>query len=77
MQDLICIDAWRDLGTCRSIGMAAGPIPFTAAIAWANHHDLDREATELLWQVVRFLDGERAEREAAERRLQNMRGPTP
>lgn len=26
----VCLRAWADLSTCRGIGMAAGPIPWTA-----------------------------------------------
>ena len=67
-----CIEAWHDLGTCRAVGMAIGSIPWTAIVAWADFHELDREATMLLIRVIRHLDCERSEREAAKRRLAGM-----
>lgn len=64
-----CIRAWHDLGTCRSIGMAAGPIPWTAIVQWCDFFDLDREQTIVLTDVIRHLDNERAAAEAARQRL--------
>lgn len=62
----IVLAAWRDLGTCRPIGMAgAGPIPWTAIVTWADRQALDHDATELLVSVLRRLDADRAEREAS------------
>jgi hypothetical protein len=45
--------------------MAVGPIPWTAMIAWARFHGLDREATGVLVAVIRRLDNDRAERDAS------------
>ena len=70
----MCIHAWSDLGTCRAIGMALGPIPWTAIVAWCEFHELDREASVTLVQVIRQLDHERAEAEAARQRLTTARG---
>jgi hypothetical protein len=63
----LCLRAWADLSTCRSIGMATGPIPWTSIIEWADFHELDREAAQILAHVIRQLDIERAEAAAAER----------
>lgn len=59
----LCLTAWAELSTCRPIGMAVGPIPWTAIIEWARFHGLDREATGVLVSVIRRLDNDRAERE--------------
>jgi hypothetical protein len=61
----LCLTAWAELSTCRPIGMAVGPIPWTAIIAWARFHGLDREATGVLVTVIRRLDNDRAERDAS------------
>ena len=65
--------AWHELGTCRPRGMDVGPIPFTAAIAWADFNGLDVVAATQLWRVIRYLDNERAEREQADRDLEQAR----
>ncbi|TMQ02172.1 MAG: hypothetical protein E6J91_53375 [Deltaproteobacteria bacterium] len=70
----ICIRAWHDLGTCRGVGMALGPIPVTAIFAWCELEGFDREATMILRDVVRTADNERAEREASRQRLKNLTG---
>jgi hypothetical protein len=61
----MCLRAWGDLSTCRPIGMAVGFIPWTAIIEWARFHGLDREATQILVDVIRKLDHDRAERDAS------------
>lgn len=70
----ICLSAWRDLSTCRPIGMAVGPVPFTALLEWARFHSLDREATRIVWSVVRRIDADRAEAEASKDRLRSSAG---
>jgi hypothetical protein len=67
------VQAWHDLGSCRQIGMAAGPIPFTAVLDWTSFRGWDQEATQLLWRVVRHLDSERAEKLENERTVEEMR----
>lgn len=69
-----CIAAWHDLGTCRMIGMAVGPIPWTAIVTWCDFHELDRESAMILIHVIRQLDNERAEREASRQALANITG---
>ena len=54
--------------------MAMGPIPWTAIVAWCEFHELDRDASVALVQVIRQLDHERAEAEAARQRLEAARG---
>ena len=68
------MNAWHDLNTCRAIGMAVGPIPWTAIVAWCEFHELDRDAAMQLIHVIRKLDNDRAEREASERALKNLIG---
>lgn len=64
-----CVSAWGDLSTCRGIGMAAGPIPWTAIVHWCEFHGLDHEATQVVIYVIRTLDIERAEAEQTKRAL--------
>jgi hypothetical protein len=70
-----CIKAWSDLNTCRYIGMAVGMIPWTAIDAWADRHGLDQESALLLIDVIRLLDCDRSEREAAKAVLKKTKGP--
>ena len=49
-------DAWATLDTCRSIGMAMGPIPWTAAAEYARHKGLDDEGFYILWGVIHRAD---------------------
>ena len=48
--------AFYDLTSCRSIGMEAGPIPWTAIQHYAEAHRLDEEETYTLHAVVRHMD---------------------
>ncbi|MBA3421650.1 MAG: hypothetical protein H0U12_07125 [Thermoleophilaceae bacterium] len=71
---MTCCAAWHELGSCRGIGMATGPIPWTAIRDWSAFHRLDHDATVLLIGVIRYLDNKRAERDAARRSLEAARG---
>lgn len=51
------LSAFNELSTCRPIGMAAGPIPWTAIVAYAQSYGMDEEAEDYLRQMVRALDG--------------------
>lgn len=73
MIDLV-ITAWRELDTCRQIGMDVGPIPWTATRDWCEFHELGRSATIQIQAAVRFLDIERAQREASKRALAGAGG---
>lgn len=68
-----CLDAWQDLSTCRPIGMAVGPIPWTAIVAWCEFHELDREITAVVVHVIRTLDIQRAVAERAKQALKEKR----
>lgn len=66
------VKAWGELGTCRQIGMAVGPIPWTAIEKWCEFHEFDRaEAMQIMW-IIAKLDSDRAEAEAAKRRLEAL-----
>lgn len=71
MQILLCVEAWVDLTADRQLGWVVGGIPFTAFIDWARFRKLDRDAAQLTWQVIRYLDSDRMEREDSERRAKN------
>ncbi len=36
--------------------MSIGPVPYTAVLEWARHHDLGFELTDHLWMVIRLID---------------------
>lgn len=67
----LCVGAWRDLSTERPIGMAAGPIPWSACVAWCQHHLLDRESSAIVWAVICRLDRDHFE---SERSKADLRG---
>lgn len=69
-----CVNAWHDLGTCRAIGMAVGPIPVTAVYAWCEVEGFDLESTRIVKTVIRHVDGERSAREASKANHKKMRG---
>lgn len=72
----LCVRAWNELDTCRSIGMEAGAIPWTAIAQWCDWHadELDRDAALQLIDVIRQIDKDRADRRARERALNKMIG---
>jgi hypothetical protein len=45
--------AYRDLSTCRP---ADGPIPWTAAMAYADRKGVAPDVAETLWAVIRQMD---------------------
>lgn len=59
--------AWHDLNTERD--GASGLLPMSEVRAWADFHDLDHDATMLLLDVIRYLEGDRVERSEAQRTL--------
>lgn len=65
----MCIEAWADLGTCRSFGLGVGPIPWTAIVAWAKSERLDRDLRKLLVAVIRRLDRDFLEAQASKNSL--------
>jgi hypothetical protein len=56
------IDAFHELSSCRSIGMALGPIPFTAIAEYSKLFDV--EDFEELHYLMRFMDNKFLELEA-------------
>lgn len=46
-------DAYRDLATCRPMD---GPIPWTAAMAYADRKGLAPDVAETMWVAVRQMD---------------------
>lgn len=50
--------AFLELSTCRSIGMGAGPIPWTAVNDYAERMGLTDEGFETLLALVKRLDAE-------------------
>ncbi len=59
----LCVECFHDVSTCRSYGMAAGPVPITAVYAWCDFNRLDWDNTMTMLVVVRRLDRDRIERE--------------
>ena len=47
--------AFRDLSTCRGIGMGLGPIPFTAIIQYCNLYNIE-EIEEFIYLIRRMDD---------------------
>lgn len=54
--------------------MALGPIPVIAIWEWSDRHGLDDEAREIMTHVIRRLDNDRAEAEAAKAEIERARG---
>lgn len=50
------LDAFRELSTCRAIGMAEGPIPFTAIVEYSRIYDVE-DFEEFLY-LMRVMDRE-------------------
>jgi len=61
---LVAARAFRDLDTCRPIGMIAGLIPWTAIVTWCDVEGLDAEARRILTAAIRYVDVEQYEKRA-------------
>lgn len=48
--------AFADLSTDRAIGMAVGPIPWTAIKAYADEHELAGNARRVFFGCIRAID---------------------
>lgn len=48
--------AFADLSTCRAIGLATGPIPWTAVDAYAGREGLRGQARRVFVGAIRDLD---------------------
>ncbi len=67
------IEAWCDLATERPIGMQTGYIPWSRIRQWGGWNGLDKEGTQFLIRVIRYVDAERMEQRAAKERLDKHR----
>lgn len=48
-------NAFLDLSTCRAVGAAVGPIPFTAALSYCEMYQIEGEQREdFLWLMQRL-----------------------
>lgn len=50
------LDAFLDLNTCRSVGMAEGPIPWSAIMDYCQAYEIDGETRDNVMYHVRALD---------------------
>lgn len=48
--------AFYDLSTCRAVGMATGPIPWTAIVAYADRAGLAGATAAAFVEVIRVMD---------------------
>ena len=55
--EVFYMQAFWELSTTRQVGMAPGPIPWTATQKYTEVHGLDNQAAALMHRVVRALDG--------------------
>ena len=66
--------SFYDLSTCRNVGMALGPIPWTAMNAYANHYRLAWDVAEAFIDIMREMDEAYISNQATEKeRLSNMK----
>ena len=48
--------AWKQLETCRPIGLVAGLIPWDAMVRWCEIHDLDDSSAYILIDALCYAD---------------------
>jgi len=58
----VVLHAWDDLMRERPLGMDIGLVPWSAAMRWCDRRELDDEAAEILWYVIKRLDRDDHER---------------
>lgn len=51
-------EAFVHLSTCRSVGMAEGPIPWLAIHEYANRFSLDSDSFDRLLKIISAMDRE-------------------
>ncbi len=71
----IVLHAWGDLSTCRPVGMDVGQLPWDKVMSWCDRHQLDEDATRIVWAVIRRLDRDFFERLAKNRPAASTGGP--
>lgn len=54
--DSFYLQSFRDLNTCRQIGMSLGPIPWTAMIQYADRFGLDEDLIDDFIYIMRIMD---------------------
>ena len=54
--DAFYLRAFSDLSTCRSSGMALGPIPWHRILQYADHKRLNETMTEAFVTIIRGMD---------------------
>lgn len=54
--DLWFLEAFYDLSSDRSVGMAVGPIPYTAIIAYVQYWQYDDQTAYMVIEIVKALD---------------------
>lgn len=78
--DRFYLDAFHTLGTCRQIGYALGPIPWTAIRQYAVNAGLDAEMAQVFEAVIFEMDlahAEWCERQSQTRRSMATQAPGP
>jgi len=50
------IKGFYELGTCRTMGMSAGPIPWRDIIAYSNFNNFDKELTNHFTRIIMGMD---------------------
>lgn len=66
----LAVIAWKQLETCRSIGLVAGLIPWTAMDRWCERHDLDDSSALVLIDALCYAD-------ALDFKERTKKAPTP
>ncbi len=56
------VEAWEALNTERSVGFGMGPIPWSACRAWCRDRGLSGDLSDMVWRVIRRVDGEMLKR---------------
>lgn len=54
--DSFYLKAFRDLHTCRSVGMSLGPIPWIDVVYYAERFQLDHDLIEPFIYIIRAMD---------------------
>lgn len=66
-RDAFFLRAFKELSTCRQIGMGPGPIPWDKIIAYGERAGLDEEMLEAFVLIMRQMDGAYLEWQEEER----------
>jgi hypothetical protein len=60
--------AFHELSTCRTIGMGAGPIPWTAIADYCDAWEIYGEQRETLFHLVKAMDAAYGEYQAKKKK---------